>query len=420
MIVGLAEASDKLDDLSKSEQLLLSVLRRAKKHYDFTDIIQMIKECLAGLYEKMPGKLPNAEKMYRELSVEKGLLFEQCNRYNNKLTAILIRQGKVDRSYALKPQSFNLTPGMWMLMQNKLQDSLNKMSPELHDELAGIYMGFLSGKGASNFEETVAKAARCMARDETFSKDLVKVMKGVGQTPQIGSPAMMKYWMEAERDYRKGDRVGAIGNYKKAVEVMRECGSDFQNLQLALNEHLLKVLLEEKAHGEVIDLKYLAWVQAQSSAIWDGWNKARDEAIQEVRTQAREKLKKRNPKGKNKKKRAKNRGAKSKQTLSVDQALKGGESVDEVLDDNLEESISELACKDEEEKEEECPICLLDFEEGDEDGPMDLSCGHHFHQGCIQRWFEKCKGNDLAIELSLLPHWDCRVIQSLAFSSGLS
>jgi len=54
--------------------------------------------------------------------------------------------------------------------------------------------------------------------------------------------------------------------------------------------------------------------------------------------------------------------------------------------------------KKEEEKEDTCPMCLLGYDEDDdEDITVTLSCSHRFHVICLDCWKEKCLSRGVLI-----------------------
>jgi hypothetical protein len=54
--------------------------------------------------------------------------------------------------------------------------------------------------------------------------------------------------------------------------------------------------------------------------------------------------------------------------------------------------------EEEEDKEEvcvECPVYLMAVEEGE--ARVRTDCGHEYHDGCLGRWADKCRGRGLPL-----------------------
>jgi hypothetical protein len=50
---------------------------------------------------------------------------------------------------------------------------------------------------------------------------------------------------------------------------------------------------------------------------------------------------------------------------------------------------------EEEEGQEECAVCLLDFDEDEEEAGVLLVCGHRFHGPCVDLWVDNCSSKGL-------------------------
>jgi hypothetical protein len=50
---------------------------------------------------------------------------------------------------------------------------------------------------------------------------------------------------------------------------------------------------------------------------------------------------------------------------------------------------------EEEEGPEECAVCLLDFDEDEEEAGVLLVCGHRFHGPCVDLWVDNCSSKGL-------------------------
>jgi hypothetical protein len=61
-----------------------------------------------------------------------------------------------------------------------------------------------------------------------------------------------------------------------------------------------------------------------------------------------------------------------------------------------EAHLGEVAVGEDDEKDEECAICFLDFE-GDEESEVVLLCGHRFHAACVDLWGDNCRGKGLTV-----------------------
>ncbi|OQR92323.1 hypothetical protein ACHHYP_03832 [Achlya hypogyna] len=59
-----------------------------------------------------------------------------------------------------------------------------------------------------------------------------------------------------------------------------------------------------------------------------------------------------------------------------------------VQDEERRQSISSCDCQHAA-KEDECPICLGDFDPTEDDLVLELTCGHAFHESCLVHWLDK-------------------------------
>lgn len=64
-----------------------------------------------------------------------------------------------------------------------------------------------------------------------------------------------------------------------------------------------------------------------------------------------------------------------------------------------EAHLSEGAVGEDDEKDEECAICFLDFGGDEEEAEVEvvLLCGHRFHTACVNLWGDNCRGKGLTV-----------------------
>lgn len=378
MLLGAGRSRWNVGDYVKGEQLMWKAVRiardkgldRARRNFMYY---------IAHINHERIGGLLDSEMLYRKcLKESEGMSLSYFLDYHNDVLYLLVDQGKRREAWAFTVE---------MIYQVITRDG--GLTVQMGSQILGCLSPIFCKLHLLSYFPHPPKNMMVWESEEDVKQELKLLRNELG--------AAMRY-----------DPVKAVANLKKTVDILIDAVSPcpFEMLFGIVRQLLNWILLDVKADNEPVPSEYKDSVKRRLEAAWQEWERKRDEAVQELRREARREKSKKSKVSKKKKKSQKKGGSAAPARDEVVLEPAGGSGKTTMATpsgpgsllgtkaNGVSKSSEVVSYRDDDGMKVvvECAICLEVLEQEQESKEVQqLPCKHQFHFECIRLWSRKCE-----------------------------